>query len=66
MKTEELNALKNEVENMNMKLSALTDEDLMQVSGGYSPSSVIPSTPSMPSASTENFTVPIKGENCQG
>ena len=35
MKTkEELNALKNEVEVLNQKLSALTEEELAQVSGG--------------------------------
>ena len=35
MKTaEELNALKNEVEVLNQKLSALTEEELEQVTGG--------------------------------
>ena len=35
MKTkEELNALKEEVENLNKKLEELTEEDLAQVSGG--------------------------------
>ena len=34
MKTEELNALKNEVEHVSKKLSALTEEELEQVSGG--------------------------------
>ena len=35
MKTkEELNALKEEVENLNKKLSELTDEELEQVTGG--------------------------------
>ena len=35
MKTkEELNALKNEVETVNKKLTALSDEELAQVSGG--------------------------------
>ena len=35
MKTkEELNALKNEVEHVSSKLSALTEEELEQVSGG--------------------------------
>lgn len=35
MKTkEELNALKNEVENLNKKLAELTDEELTQVCGG--------------------------------
>ena len=38
MKTkEELNALKNEVEVLNQKLSALTEEELAQVSGGVLP-----------------------------
>ena len=38
MKTkEELNALKEEVEMMNKKLSELTEKDLAQVSGGQSP-----------------------------
>ena len=32
--TEELNALKNEVEVLNQKLSTLTEEELAQVSGG--------------------------------
>ena len=37
MKTkEELNALKNEVETLNKKLHELTEEELKQVSGGYS------------------------------
>ncbi len=31
---EELNALKEEVKNLNEKLSALTDEELAQVTGG--------------------------------
>ena len=31
---EELNALKEEVENLNKKLAELTDEELAQVSGG--------------------------------
>ena len=36
MKTkEELNALKEEVENVNRKLAELTDEELEQVSGGW-------------------------------
>ena len=35
MKTpEELNALKNELETLNKKLTELTDEELVQVSGG--------------------------------
>ena len=35
MKTpEELNALKNEVETLNIKLAALSDEEITQVSGG--------------------------------
>ena len=33
--TEELNALKNEVETMNIKRAELPDEELAQVSGGY-------------------------------
>ena len=38
MKTkEELNALKNEVEVLNQKLSTLTEEELEQVSGGLDP-----------------------------
>ena len=38
MKTpEELNALKEEVETMNKRLSELTEEELKQVSGGWSP-----------------------------
>ena len=32
--TEELNALKNEVETLDKKLTALSDEELAQVSGG--------------------------------
>ena len=32
--TEELNALKNEVETMNRKLAELNDEELSQVTGG--------------------------------
>ena len=32
--TEELNALKEEVENVNRKLAELTEEELEQVSGG--------------------------------
>ena len=36
MKTpEELNALKEEVENLNRKLAELTEDELKQVSGGY-------------------------------
>ena len=36
MKTkEELNALKEEVETLNKKLAELTDEELAQVSGGF-------------------------------
>ena len=36
MKTkEELNALKNEVEHVSRKLSALTEEELKQVAGGF-------------------------------
>ena len=36
MKTkEELNALKEEVENVNRKLHELTEEELAQVSGGF-------------------------------
>ena len=34
MKTEELNALKEEVETLNKKLAELTEEELAQVSGG--------------------------------
>ena len=34
---EELNALKNEVEVLNQKLSTLTDEELEQVTGGVDP-----------------------------
>ena len=38
MKTkEELNALKEEVENVNKKLAELTEEELAQVSGGVVP-----------------------------
>ncbi len=38
MKTkEELNALKEEVENLNKKLAELTEEELAQVSGGSEP-----------------------------
>ena len=37
MKTkEELNALKNEVENLNKKLAELTEDELAQVAGGNS------------------------------
>ena len=35
--TEELNALKEEVENVNRKLAELTEEELEQVSGGVVP-----------------------------
>ncbi len=36
MKTkEELNALKEEVENLNKKLAELTEEELKQISGGF-------------------------------
>ena len=39
MKTkEELNALKEEVEALKVKLSTLTDEELTQVTGGIAPS----------------------------
>ena len=34
MKTEELNALKKEVENLSKKLAELTEEELKQVIGG--------------------------------
>lgn len=38
MKTkEELNALRNEVETLNKKLGELTEEELTQVTGGFSP-----------------------------
>ena len=38
MKTkEELNALKEELENMNKKLADLTEEELAQVAGGVQP-----------------------------
>ena len=57
---EELNALKVEYEAV--KLSALTDEDLMQVSGGVAPCPVSPSLPSRPSTTSESVSVPIKGE----
>ena len=33
--TEELNALKNEVETLDKKLTALSDEELEQVNGGF-------------------------------
>ena len=33
--TEELNALKEEVESLNKKLAELTEEEVEQVSGGY-------------------------------
>ena len=59
MKTEELNAL--------------TDEELVQVSGGVEsicssggggyPCSATPSAPSMPSTPMESYTVPVKGED---
>ena len=35
--TEELNALKEEVETLNRKLAELTDEELAQVAGGVAP-----------------------------
>ena len=38
--TEELNALKNEVEAMNKKLSELSEEELEQVAGGSSESEI--------------------------
>ena len=38
MKTEELNALKEEVENLSKKLAELTEEELAQVAGGDAPS----------------------------
>ena len=37
MKTEELNALKEEVETLNQKLAELTDEEHAQVTGGVLP-----------------------------
>ena len=36
---EELNALKEEIENLNQKLAELTEEELTQVSGGFEPGS---------------------------
>ena len=72
MKTkEELNALKEEVDNMNRKLAELSEDELEQVFGGVAPGSgsggcgynPTPSTPSTPSTPTETFTVPVKGED---
>ena len=41
MKTkEELNALKEEIEALNVKLSTLTEEELTQVTGGIAPGRV--------------------------
>ena len=49
MKTkEELNALKEEVENLNKKLHELTEEELAEVSGGWDVLSVEVSLPCPP------------------
>ena len=42
MKTkEELNALKNEVKNLNAKLAELSEDELKEVSGGMTPEEIL-------------------------
>ena len=71
MKTqEELNALKEEVEALNKKLTELTNEELKQVSGGRIPPTWIPvdeSCPEFNSGTTCPWSI-MKGkyDNCGG
>ena len=59
MKTgEELNALKEEVENLNKKLHELSEEELRQVTGGYGN---IPISGGMVSATTGGYASGIGG-----
>ena len=59
MKTkEELNDLRNEVEALNMKLAELTDEEMMQVTGGTIPSDSYQYLPDYPHLKNQQRLIP--------